>query len=45
MVTSGSSSAQQSNSGIIGSIITSLQQGVVAINSLTKTVQSTFPSS
>jgi hypothetical protein len=45
MADNSSSSQQQSQSGIIGSIITSLQQGVVAINNVTKTLQSTFPSS
>lgn len=38
-------STQQSNSGILTSIMTALQNGVVAINNATKTLSSTFPSS
>lgn len=39
------STSQKSNSGTLSSILTALQNGVVAINNATKTLSSTFPSS
>lgn len=37
--------AQQSGSGSLSSLLTSLQQGVTAINNLVQTMKTVFPSS